>query len=64
VTSLAVRLALADLRHLRLPNALTFPAYPVLAVAIGVADGYTGQRLVLRAGRCALAFAGAPPRCT
>jgi leader peptidase (prepilin peptidase)/N-methyltransferase len=59
VTSLAVPLALADLRHLRLLNPLTFAAYPVKALAIGVADGYGGQPLVLRAGLCALAFAGA-----
>jgi leader peptidase (prepilin peptidase)/N-methyltransferase len=31
-------------------------AYPVLAAAIGVADGYGGEPLVLWAGLCALAF--------
>jgi leader peptidase (prepilin peptidase)/N-methyltransferase len=59
VTALAVPLALADLRHLRLPNVLTLAAYPVFAVAIGAAAGSGGQSLALRAALGALAFAGA-----
>ncbi|MFC4086015.1 prepilin peptidase [Amycolatopsis samaneae] len=37
LTVLAVPLALADLRHLRLPDVLTLPAYPAFALVLAVA---------------------------
>jgi leader peptidase (prepilin peptidase)/N-methyltransferase len=59
VTAFAVPLALADLRHLRLPNALTGAAYPVLGAAIGVAASHGGSALAVGALVGALAFGGA-----
>ena len=38
LTAFAVPLALADLRHLRLPDVLTLPAYPVLAAALALSS--------------------------
>ncbi|MEU6642945.1 A24 family peptidase [Saccharomonospora sp. NPDC046836] len=37
VTALAVPLTLADLRHRRLPDVLTLPAYPLAGAALGIA---------------------------
>ncbi|RZS43173.1 leader peptidase (prepilin peptidase)/N-methyltransferase [Herbihabitans rhizosphaerae] len=56
---LAVLLTVVDLRHRRLPDALTLPAYPVLAVLIAVAAaGGAGWPLVARAVAGALLFWG------
>ena len=38
LTAFAVPLALADLRHLRLPDVLTLPAYPALAAALALSS--------------------------
>lgn len=45
LTWFAVLLTVTDLRHRRLPDALTLPAYPVVAAALLVAAGYGGSRL-------------------
>lgn len=58
VTAFAVPLLLADLRYLRLPTVLTSAAYPVFAVAIGVAAAHGGVALAWRAGLGALVFGG------
>jgi leader peptidase (prepilin peptidase)/N-methyltransferase len=58
VTAFAVPLLLADLRYLRLPNAMTLAAYPVFATAIGVAAAQGGSVLAYRAGLGALVFGG------
>jgi len=44
-----VLLVATDLRHRRLPDALTLPAYPVLAAAAVLAASQTGWRLALSA---------------
>lgn len=60
LTVVAVPLALADLRHLRLPDALTLPAYPLFGAAVGAAAlGGGGPSLALRAAAGALLFGGA-----
>ncbi|MEA5366188.1 prepilin peptidase [Amycolatopsis sp., V23-08] len=60
LTVVAVPLALADLRHLRLPDVLTLPAYPLFGAAIGAAAlGGGGPSLALRALAAALLFGGA-----
>ncbi|WIV56582.1 prepilin peptidase [Amycolatopsis nalaikhensis] len=60
LTVLAVPLALADLRHLRLPDVLTLSAYPLLGAAIGAAAlGGGGPALAIRATAGALLFGGA-----
>ncbi|WP_329049356.1 prepilin peptidase [Amycolatopsis sp. NBC_01488] len=57
LTVVAVPLALADLRHLRLPDVLTLPAYPLLGAAIGAAAlGGGGLSLAVRAAAGALLF--------
>ncbi|WP_410618952.1 prepilin peptidase [Amycolatopsis sp. cmx-8-4] len=60
VTVVAVPLALADLRHLRLPDVLTLPAYPLFGAAIGAAAlGGGGPSPAVRAVAGALVFGGA-----
>jgi leader peptidase (prepilin peptidase)/N-methyltransferase len=60
LTVFAVPLALADLRHLRLPDVLTLPAYPLFGAAIGAAAlGGGGPSLAVRAAAGALLFGGA-----
>jgi leader peptidase (prepilin peptidase)/N-methyltransferase len=60
LTVVAVPLALADLRHLRLPDVLTLPAYPLFGAAIGAAAfGGGGPSLAVRAVAGALLFGGA-----
>jgi leader peptidase (prepilin peptidase)/N-methyltransferase len=59
VTAFAVPLLLADLRYLRLPNALTLAAYPAFGAAVGVAAAHGGTSLAVRAGVGALVFGGA-----
>jgi leader peptidase (prepilin peptidase) / N-methyltransferase len=60
LTVVAVPLALADLRHLRLPDVLTLPAYPLFGAALGAAVlGGGGPSLVVRAAAGALLFGGA-----
>ncbi|HJQ46810.1 MAG TPA: prepilin peptidase, partial [Amycolatopsis sp.] len=50
VTALAVPLVAADLRHRRLPNALTLPAYPALGLALtAAARAGPGAGMLLRA---------------
>jgi leader peptidase (prepilin peptidase)/N-methyltransferase len=59
LTALAVPLAAADLRHRRLPDALTLPAYPILAGAVvAAAVAGPGAALVLRAAGAAALFGG------
>jgi leader peptidase (prepilin peptidase)/N-methyltransferase len=56
----AVPLALADLRHLRLPDVLTLPAYPLFGAAVGAAAlGGGGPSLAVRAAAGAALFGGA-----
>ncbi|MGW5717876.1 prepilin peptidase [Amycolatopsis sp. NPDC003865] len=60
LTVVAVPLALADLRHLRLPDSLTLPAYPLFGAAIGAAAfGGGGPSPAVRAAAGALLFGGA-----
>ncbi|MGK3203674.1 prepilin peptidase [Amycolatopsis sp. MEPSY49] len=60
LTIVAVPLVLADLRHLRLPDVLTLPAYPLFGAAIGAAAlGGGGPSLAVRAAAGALLFGGA-----
>ncbi|MFJ1764539.1 prepilin peptidase [Amycolatopsis sp. NPDC088138] len=60
LTVVAVPLALADLRHLRLPDVLTLPAYPLFGAAIGAAAlGGGGPSLAVRAMAGVLLFGGA-----
>lgn len=55
-----VALAAVDLSHQRLPDAVTLPAYPVMAVLVTVADrGAPSGGLALPALCGALAFGGA-----
>lgn len=49
LTWLAVLLTVTDLRHRRLPDALTLPAYPVVALLIAVATPWSGWPLALGA---------------
>ena len=59
VTALAVPLIAADLRHRRLPNALTLPAYPALGFALAAAAfAGPGTGLLLRALAAAVVFGG------
>lgn len=59
VTALAVPLAAADLRHRRLPDALTLPAYPILAAVLGAAAlAGPGTAMALRALSAAVVFGG------
>lgn len=59
VTALAVPLALADVGHRRLPDALTLPAYPLAGGALAVAAAWgPGGALALRAALAAVLFAG------
>ncbi|NKQ53683.1 prepilin peptidase [Amycolatopsis sp. K13G38] len=59
VTLFAVPLFVADIRHRRLPNVLTLPAYPAAGVALVIA-GLTGpgMGLMLRALAAAVVFGG------
>lgn len=60
LTVVAVPLALADLCHLRLPDVLTLPAYPLFGAAIGAAAlGGGGPSLAIRAAAGGLLFGGA-----
>lgn len=54
LTAFAVPLALADLRHLRLPDVLTLPAYPAFATALAL----TGPAPAVRAVAGAALFGG------
>lgn len=59
LTVVAAPLALADVRHLRLPDVLTLPAYPLLGAAVGAAAlGGGGPSLAVRAAVGALLFGG------
>ncbi|GLY65695.1 prepilin peptidase [Amycolatopsis taiwanensis] len=59
LTGLAVPLAVADLRHRRLPDVLTLPAYPLLGVAVVVsALSGPGSGLAVRALLAGLVFGG------
>ncbi|HVW41501.1 MAG TPA: prepilin peptidase [Amycolatopsis sp.] len=59
VTALTVPLVAADLRHRRLPNALTLPAYPALGLALATAAvAGPGVGLLLRALAAGAAFGG------
>ncbi|NIJ11669.1 leader peptidase (prepilin peptidase)/N-methyltransferase [Saccharomonospora amisosensis] len=59
VTALSVPLAVADLGHRRLPDALTVPAYPLAALALGIAAvAGPGGALFARAVLAAVLFAG------
>ncbi|MCR6482617.1 A24 family peptidase [Amycolatopsis sp. OK19-0408] len=60
LTAVGVPLALADVRHFRLPDVLTLSAYPLFGAAIGVAAlGGGGPALAVRAVAGALVFGGA-----
>ncbi|WP_284750505.1 prepilin peptidase [Amycolatopsis sp. RTGN1] len=60
LTAVAAPLALADLRHLRLPDVLTLPAYPLFGAAIGAAAlGGGGPSVAVRAAAGALLFGAA-----
>jgi leader peptidase (prepilin peptidase)/N-methyltransferase len=60
LTAFAVPLALADLRHLRLPDVLTLPAYPAFAAAVTVAAlAGGGEAMAVRAALGAVLFGGA-----
>ncbi|GAB3142103.1 hypothetical protein GCM10027258_26150 [Amycolatopsis stemonae] len=60
LTVVAVPLTLADLRHFRLPDVLTLPAYPLFGAAIGAAAlGGGGPSLAVRAAVGALLFGAA-----
>ena len=54
LTAFAVPLALADLRHLRLPDVLTLPAYPALGAALAL----TSPAALPRAAAGAVLFGG------
>lgn len=59
LTGLAVPLAVADLRHRRLPDVLTLPAYPLLGAAVVVAAlSGPGAGLAVRALLAGLVFGG------
>jgi leader peptidase (prepilin peptidase)/N-methyltransferase len=60
VTAFAVPLTAADLRHRRLPDVLTVPAYPAVALAVGwVAFAGPDPGTAVRAGLAALVFGAA-----
>ncbi|MQA12390.1 MAG: prepilin peptidase [Pseudonocardiaceae bacterium] len=60
LAAFAVPLVVVDLRHRRLPDALTLPAYPVLGVAVACAGVFGGDSwLIGRALAGAALFAGA-----
>jgi leader peptidase (prepilin peptidase)/N-methyltransferase len=63
VAWLVVALTVVDLRHRRLPNALTLPAYPAIAVTVALASTQAGWQLAENAllgatilGTCYLAI--------
>ena len=57
LTVVAVPLALADLRHLRLPDVLTLPAYPLFGAAVGEGGpGGGGASLAVREDKGGLVF--------
>src|SRR5438067_9053795 len=59
VAALAVPLTIADLRHRRLPDVLTLPAYPVLGLVLAVAAlSGPGAELAVRALVAGVAFGG------
>lgn len=59
VTALAVPLVAADLRHRRLPDVLTLPSYPLLAVVLGAAALLgPGAGLAWRAAAAGAVFGG------
>ncbi|HKS46799.1 MAG TPA: prepilin peptidase [Amycolatopsis sp.] len=59
LAALAVPLAVADLRYLRLPDVLTLPAYPLLGLAVVAASvAGAGGGLAVRALLGGLAFGG------
>jgi leader peptidase (prepilin peptidase) / N-methyltransferase len=59
VTALAVPLVMADLRHQRLPDVLTMPAYPLVGLAVALAAlGGAGAGLAVRAVLGAAVFGG------
>ncbi|MBB4684663.1 prepilin peptidase [Amycolatopsis jiangsuensis] len=59
VAVLGMPLALADLRHHRLPDVLTWPAYPAIAIALVLAATGGGPRLLTGAVAGCLLFGGA-----
>lgn len=59
VAWLAVVLTVTDLRHRRLPDALTLPAYPAAAVLLAIAAVWAGWPLVAGAVLGAGVFLGA-----
>jgi leader peptidase (prepilin peptidase)/N-methyltransferase len=59
LTAFAVPLALADLRHRRLPDVLTLPAYPAFLAAMAVAAAGGGFDIAARATAGAVVFGGA-----
>lgn len=59
LTAFAVPLALADLKHRRLPDVLTLTAYPGFAAALAVAAAGGGAGLAGRAVAGAVVFGGA-----
>ncbi|MFI5608137.1 prepilin peptidase [Amycolatopsis sp. NPDC051903] len=60
LTVVGVPLSLADLKHRRLPDALTLPAYPAMAVALGLAAATGGgPALLVDAVAGTLVFGGA-----
>jgi leader peptidase (prepilin peptidase)/N-methyltransferase len=59
VAALAVPLTVVDLKHRRLPNALTLPAYPAIAAAVALATTQTGWHTAESALLGALALGGA-----
>lgn len=58
LTWLAVLLAATDLRHRRLPDALTLPAYPAFATLIAIATIWAGWPLAAGAALGAVIFLG------
>lgn len=58
VAWLAVALTVVDLKHRRLPNALTMSAYPVTAAAVALAATQSGQHIAKGALLGAVALAG------
>lgn len=60
LTVVGVPLSLADLKHRRLPDVLTLPAYPAMAVALGLAAATGGgTALLVDAAAGTLVFGGA-----
>jgi leader peptidase (prepilin peptidase)/N-methyltransferase len=58
VAWLAVTLTAVDLKHRRLPNALTLPAYPAIAAAVALATTQTGWQVAESALTGALLLTG------